>query len=263
MGLLVGDIGTIEWCRATKGVLRPAERVRFMTAVLAETARLMPRIVAARAGVRGSGPDPSRFAPPEGPLVSAALEACAHLDPMLIEHGYRSYLFARALGEVEGRSCDPEALLVAALFHDYAFSTMESITDRCFTLAGAEVTEEVLRRAATPPDRLHDILDGITLHLNPTVPAERGALQHLLHDGILLDVVGARAWELDADGIDRVLERHPRHDFVRRGEGTLRAHGRRVRGSRTGALFTCGFAAALRLGPWRAAERAAAADARA
>ena len=41
-------------------------------------------------------------------------------------------------------------------------------------------------------------LDAICLHINPWVDRERGALQYLAHDGIALDVVGIRAWELDS-----------------------------------------------------------------
>ena len=43
------------------------------------------------------------------------------------------------------------------------------------------------------------MLEAITLHLNPAVPREQGAVQHLTHDGVLLDVLGVRAWELDPE----------------------------------------------------------------
>ena len=59
----------------------------------------------------------------------------------MIEHSYRSYLFARALGHVDGVECDEEALFAATMFHDYAFPKIETLTDRCFTLAGAEEAE--------------------------------------------------------------------------------------------------------------------------
>ena len=40
---------------------------------------------------------------------------------MVVEHGYRSYIYGRALGSVEGLECDDEALFAATMFHDYAF----------------------------------------------------------------------------------------------------------------------------------------------
>lgn len=254
MTTLLKDIGTIEWSRRTNGILGRGERARFIAAVTLRTARVLPRVLAARAGARGSGPDPSDLAPPDTPFARDVIEACADLDPMLVEHGYRSYLFARALGMVEGVACDDEALFAGAILHDYAFSTMDSLADRCFTLAGADVAAEILAASPLAPAVQHDVLDAITLHLNPTVSCDQGVLQHLMHDGILLDVLGIRGWELDPDGIDRVVDRHPRHDFNRRGEPLLRAHGRRVHGCRAGALFAAGFGPALHIGPWRSLE---------
>ena len=131
----------------------------------------------------------------------------------MIEHSYRSYIFARALGEVEGIECDEEALFAATMFHDYAFPTIESLTDRCFTVAGAEAAERFLESSPLSEELRHDVLDAICLHINPWVDRERGAIQYLAHDGISLDVVGLRAWEVDRAGARRVFERHPRHGF--------------------------------------------------
>lgn len=255
MSGLLGEIGTIEWSRRTNGILGRGERARFLAAVVLKTARVMPRVLASRAGLRGSGPDPSQLTPPDTAFARDVVEACADLDPMVVEHGYRSYVFARALGVVEGLECDDEALFAATMFHDYAFETMGSLTDKCFTLAGAEVAAQVLEAAPLSESSRHDVLDAITLHLNPTVPREQGVLQHLAHDGILLDVLGVRAWELNRDGVRRTFERHPRHGFTVRGEPLLRGHGRRVHGCRAGALFLAGFGPALKTGPWRALDR--------
>jgi hypothetical protein len=101
----------------------------------------------------------------------------------------------------------------------------------------------------------HDVLDGICLHLNPAVDSDQGVIQHLMHDGIVVDVVGFGAHRLDPAGIGRVMDRHPRHQFNLRGEPRLRAHGRRVHGCRAGALFAAGFGPALRIAPWVARER--------
>ncbi|MCW2983191.1 MAG: hypothetical protein JWR63_761, partial [Conexibacter sp.] len=255
---LLGDVGTIEWCRATNGVLGRGERARFMAAAALATSRALPHVLAARAGRHGSGPDPSALTPPDTAFTRDVLDACAELDPMLVEHGYRSYVFARALGVAEGLSVDDEALFAATLLHDHAFGRMDEISDKCFTLVGAEAAAEVLADSPLSDALRHDVLDAITLHFNPAVGVERGALQHLVHDGIVLDVLGLRALELDHDGVRRVQERHPRHGFLLRGEPLLRAHRRRVPGCRVDAMFACGFGPALRLSPWRSAERRAA-----
>lgn len=253
---LLGDIGTIEWCRRTNGILGRGERARFFAAMTLTTATALPRLLAARAGKHGAGPDPSQLTPPDTSFARDVVEACAELEPMVVEHGYRSYLFARALGVVEGIDCDDEALFAATMLHDYAFETMDTITDKCFTLVGAEVAAELLARSPLTPSTQHDVLDAITLHLNPAVRREQGAIQYLTHDGIVADVLGLRAWELDRQGVARVAERHPRHGFTVRGKPLLKAHARRVHGCRAGALLQAGFGPALSLGIWGAQDRA-------
>ncbi len=250
---LLGDIGTIEWCRRTNGILGRGERARFTAATVLTTTRAVPRLLAARAGRSGArgAPDPSALTPPDTPFTREVLEACADLDPMLVQHGYRSYLYARALGQVDGVTCDDEALFAATILHDYAFGEMDTISGKCFTLVGAEVAADLLATSPLSEVLRHDVLDAITLHLNPKVSVRQGAIQHLVHDGIVVDVLGIRAAELDSAGARRVQERHPRHGFNSRGEPLLRAHAHRVPGCRAAALLTTGFGLALKIAPWR------------
>ena len=167
---------------------------------------------------------------------------------MIVEHGYRSYLFARALGAVERIECDDEALFAATMLHDHGFAQMESITDRCFTLVGADVAAHVL--ASSPLRR--DVEDAITLRLQPERPgrAGRAPAPRARRDHARRAPWPGALGQLDPAGIGRVARsRHPRHGFTVRGEPMLRAHGRRVRGCRTGALFAAGFGPALKLAP--------------
>ncbi len=252
MGVL-GDIGTLEWARRTNGILGRGERARFVAAIALEQGRGLPRVLGARAGIAaGAGRlDPSKLTPPDSALAREVVEACADLDRSVVEHSYRSYLYARALGLAEGIECDAEAAFAAAMLHDYGIKDIGSLRGRCFTLPGAEACLEHTERAGWDPRRREAAAEAITKHLNPAVSASEGVVQHLVHDGIVLDVVGLRAWELDAAGIERVRERHPRLEFNRVGGGLLREHGRRVPGCRASALFATGFGLALRLGPWQ------------
>jgi hypothetical protein len=243
---LLGEIGTIEWARRTNGILGRGARARFAAAAVLSSVRLLPGLpsIGDRAA-QASAVDPSQLAPPDTPFARDLVEVCADLDPMVLEHGYRSFIFGAALGVAEGIECDREALFAATMLHDYAFETMDSLTDRCFTVAGAEVADRVLATSPLGSSLRHDVLDAITLHLNPTVPPERGAVQHLTHDGIVLDVLGVRRARLDPAGVRRTFERYPRHGFTVRGQPLLRAHARRVRGCRVGVLTQTGFGRAL------------------
>jgi hypothetical protein len=258
---LLGEIGTIEWSRRTKGILGRGERARYIAAFTLALMTATPRLMAAKAGMRGSGPDPSELTPPDTPFAKDVVEACTELGPMVLEHSYRSYIYGRALGVANGIECDEEALFAATMFHDYGFKGIEQLTDRCFTAAGAESAEEFLEGSSLTEGSRHDVLDAITLHFNPTVRPQQGAVQHLTHDGVLLDVVGARSWELDPAGVRRVAERHPRHGFTVDAEPVLRGHVGRVPGCRVAAAFRAGFGQALTLSAWRADDRATSAGA--
>lgn len=252
MSRLLGEIGTLDWCRRTDGILGRGERARFVAATVLTSARALPHMLAARGGGRGAaGPDPSKLTPPDTPFARELVEACAELDPMIVEHGYRSYLFGRALGEAEGTECDPEALFAATMLHDWAFMTMDELDGECFAWAGAKEAEQLLVSSPLSESERHDVLDAICLHLNPAVPRRRGAVQHLAHDGIALDVLGIRGWELDGAGVRRTFGRHPRHGFTARGEKLMRAHGKRVPGCRSATLFSASRGQVLRASPWR------------
>jgi hypothetical protein len=251
---LTGDIGTIEWCRRTNGILGRGERARYMAAVALETMRALPRMLSSRSGSSG-GPDPSRLTPPDTPFAREVVEACAGLEPMTFEHSYRSYLFARALGQLEGLECDEEALFAATMFHDAAFPKIDQVEGKCFTLAGAEDAERFLASSSLDASLHRDVLDAITLHVNPRVAPEQGVLQHLARDGIGLDVIGQRAWELDRAGIERAFESHPRHGFNAKAESLLRTNARRAPGCRAAAAFATGFGQALKTSPWAARDR--------
>jgi hypothetical protein len=250
---VLADIGNLEWARRTNGILGRGERARFVAAVALEQGRVLPRVLGARIGILGGpgGPDPSKLAPPDSAVAREVIETVTELDTSVVEHSYRCYLYARALALAEGVECDEEAVFVAAMLHDHGTKEIPTLTDRCFTLVGADEALATGERAGWEVARREAAAEAITLHLNPAVPVDQGLVQHLLHDGVLLDVFGIRASELSSEGIDRVRERHPRLGFNRVGGGLLRENGRRVPGCRSATLFATGFGLALKLSPWQ------------
>lgn len=247
---LLGEIGTLAWTRRTRGLLGRGERARFLAAMALEQARGTPSMLSGRLGRGGVGPDPSELTPPDSKLCREALEECrAELEPAVFEHSLRAYLFARALGLAGGLEADPEELFLGAIYHDYSFPQIDELDDRCFTLPSAEHVERRCLDAGWEAARAESAAEAITMHLNPSVPVDRGTVQHLVHDGVVLDIFSLRAHELDRDGVRRVFERHPRQGFNELGPRKLREHGQRVPACRAAALFAGGFALALRLAP--------------
>jgi hypothetical protein len=122
---------------------------------------------------------------------------------------------------------------------------------RCFTLKGAAGAESHLADAGWPAERAAAAAEAITLHLNPAVPLERGPEALLMHDGVLLDAVGLRAWEVQKQAIELVRSRHPRLRFSQEGGRLLADQARAIPRCRTAAALGAGFGLALKLGPWQ------------
>lgn len=238
---MLGEIGTLAWTRRTNGLLSRPERARYIAATLREQARHGPRLLAWRLGRDGNGEigeDSLRI--PDSTQAREALEvATAVQTKSLVEHSLRSFVYARALGAVNRLDHDPEALFVAAVLHDHGIM---QTTDRCFTLVGAEEAERLGGPTAA---------EAVTLHINPNVPPEQGPEAHLLHDGVLLDIVGLRAWELRREAIERVRARHPRLRFSQEAGRLLAEQGRAIPRCRTAAAMRAGFGLTLKLAPWR------------
>ena len=238
---MLGEIGTLAWTRRTNGLLSRPERIRYIAAAMREQARHAPNLTAWRLGRDGKGEiGADALAIPDSQIAREAVEAAQAVQPrMVVEHNYRSFIFARALGALNRLEHDPEPLFVAAMLHDQGVAEP---TGRCFTLAGAEVAERLSGETAA---------EAITLHLNPSVPPEQSAEAHLLHDAVLLDAVGLRAWELRREAIDRVRAKHPRLRFSQDGGKLLQQQAKAIPHCRTAAALRSGFGLALRLGPWR------------
>jgi hypothetical protein len=253
---VLGEIGTLAWARRTNGLLTRSERRRYVAATLREQMRSAAPLLAFRLG-RGSrrqvAIDEQDLRIPDSKVALEAVEACGALQPAtIIEHNYRSFIFARALGRLERIEHDEELLLVATMFHD-AGVLEPDLTDggRCFTLKGAQDAEAHAGAAGWPRDRCAGAAEAITLHINPAVPLEQGTEAHLMHDGVLLDAVGLRAWQIRKQGIERVRASHPRLKFSQEGGRLLGTQGRAIPRCRIAAAMGAGFGLALRLGPWQ------------
>ena len=139
-------------------------------------------------------------------------------------------------GLVEGLECDEEALFAATMFHDYAFQTMDSLTDRCFTFAGAEARARSSRARRFRRTMRHDVLDAITLHINPGRPRARARSSTSPTTGSAprrdrLAGLGARLGQ----GSDGVCGTRPRDGH--RARRTREAARKRVQGCRAATLF--------------------------
>ncbi len=253
---MLGEIGTLEWTRRTNGRLSRPEQLRYVAAALLEQTRSAAPLIAFRLGRgarRQATIDEDDLQLPDSQVARDALLACQETQPpMIVEHNLRSYFFARALASLTRTRHDAELLFVATMFHD-AGVVEPDLSDggRCFTLKGAADVESHLTAAGWPAGRSAPAAEAITLHINPSVPLERGPEAHLMHDGVLLDAVGLRAWQVRKESLELVRARHPRLRFSQEGGELLSRQAQAIPGCRIAVAMRAGFGLVLKTGPWR------------
>ncbi|MGZ4617432.1 MAG: hypothetical protein ACXV3F_01630 [Frankiaceae bacterium] len=251
---LLGDVGTLAWAQRADGLLTNGERRRFLAAAVAESARSMPRLLALKfdkaGNKRASITADDLLLPEVAPAASIIAECSRVMTTSVVEHSYRSYVYAKALGRLAEIGHDDLALFAAAMFHDTGAFQLDSIGEgRCFTLNSVRRLDELLKAAGWPDERRKVSAEAVVMHLNPRVGATRPEA-HLLNAGVLLDVVGLRAWQFDAGSLETVRTKHPRLGFTDEARRLLTAQGKAVPRCRTAAAFRAGLGIGMRIGPW-------------
>jgi len=140
--------------------------------------------------------------------------------PFLRNHSLRSFLFARAAAESQGRrpgeDYDAELVFLICALHDMGL-TEEGNTDQRFEVAGADVAARFLEDQGVTDHRVDTVWEAIALHTSPHVhespvfrrrrPAEIGIAQ----TGIGIDLTGPDSpGQLPPGFADRAHTSYPR-----------------------------------------------------
>jgi hypothetical protein len=193
-----------------------------------------------------------RLAPPTTILTRVAeAHAVARLGPAILNHSWRTYAFAAALGMIDKVDVDHELLYAAALLHDVGLP--QGAGDRIdFTVASSAVAEQVANDVGLPSSVAETIASAITLHHSPDVSLADGAVAFLLSAGAALDVIGLRVGDLPSSTVAAIVAKHPRAGFKREFRRSFRYEAARVPDGR--ARFLLRYAAlgvAIRTAPFR------------
>ncbi len=246
-------VGTIDWTTRTGGRLEPAER-RRMVADLARVhvGNAIGRLALALhlAPGRNAYVAPERLVPPDSPLTRAAREAAtAALPSTLLNHSHRTYVFGRALGELEGIEVDAELLFAAALLHDVGLVLATGRED--FTLTSARAARDVSERVGLSTAATTTFQTAITMHHSPRVTLAAGPVAYLLSAGAGVDVLGLRCWELPRTTVVGAVAAHPREGFKEYFARAWAEEAARVPEGRARLLRRYGaFTAAIALAPF-------------
>ena len=246
-------VGTAGWVRRTSGRLTTAER-RALLRPLARThlTNAVGRIRLAL-GVhpgRHAYLREDRLAPPTSALTRAAEQCARRILPVpVLNHSYRTYVFGRALGELEGTDVDTELLYAGALLHDTGLVNASGEAD--FTLTSSRLARAVAEEVGLSTAATDTLLTAITMHYTPGVTADAGAVAYLLSAGAAVDVVGLRCWDLPPATLVNAVHEHPRDGFKDVFTEAFRREAARVPEGRARLLLRYGaFAAAIRFAPF-------------
>jgi hypothetical protein len=246
-------VGTAEWTQRTGGRLEPAERRRMV----GDLARVHVTNVIGRVRVlahldpgRRSYVPPARVLPPDSALTRAAQETAIRVLPAtLLNHSYRTYGFASALGELEGLDVDTELLFAGALLHDTGLVLATGKDD--FTLTSARMARDVAEQVGLSSAATETLQTAITMHHSPRVPLAAGPVAYLLAAGAGVDVAGLRCWDLPPSILTEAVRDYPREDFKAYFTRAWATEAARVPGGRAKLLRRYGaFTAAIALAPF-------------
>jgi HD domain len=156
---------------------------------------------------------------------------CEQLHPrFLVNHSYRTYVWAAIVAAHERLEYDEEVVYVASLLHDTGLSDAHQIEapPNCFSLIGAEAAVSCAADGGWDRARRDMAAEAIVMHLNLRVRPVDGIEAYLTAAGTSLDAVGARWWLIDPATRDAVLERYPRRGvkegFVERFRSEAKTH---------------------------------------
>jgi len=246
-------VGTATWVQRTSGRLTTAER-RALLRPLARThlQNAVGRIrlaLGVHPGRHAYLPD-DRLAPPSSPLTRIAEQCARRILPVpLLNHSYRTYVFGRALGELDGADVDTELLYAGALLHDTGLVNPTGEAD--FTLTSARLARTVAEEVGLSSTATETLLTAITMHHTPGVTADAGPVAYLLSAGAAVDVVGLRYWDLPSTTLGDAVRQHPRNGFKKAFTEAFRQEAARVPQGRAQLLLHYGaFAAAIRFAPY-------------
>jgi len=163
------------------------------------------------------------LAPPT-PAAAAALETLRRWSsPALVNHGIRSWAWARLRADALSLPYDAELLFVAAMLHDLGVTPSFDAHEVAFESAGGAAAWAFAAGAGWPPERRERVREIIERHMWLSVDPDEDAEGHLLEVATSLDVSGVAPELWDHDVLRAVTVRHPRSGFTDEFAGCIHA----------------------------------------
>lgn len=156
------------------------------------------------------------IAVPASPLIDQAIEfARQKCEPYLLNHVWRSWLFAERLGQLQKVAHDAEVLAVGSLLHDITLNEHFS-GPRRFEVEAADLARSFAREGGVDDRRAQLIWDSVALNSTPSIGLYKESEVALCTAGIVLDVVGGQYNLIPSDEMAAILGAFPRLNMKQR-----------------------------------------------
>ncbi|WP_354700891.1 hypothetical protein DSM112329_01183 [Paraconexibacter sp. AEG42_29] len=240
-----------DWATATGGALSARQRRQLLSPLLRTVVAYPVERLRLATGRRGAGAvDLDTLRWPDSALARAAEdEARDVLSPHVLQHSYRTYLFALALAAVDGVAVDEELGYVSCLLHDLHLE--HPTPGRCFAVVGGERAAAFATAHGADAAQARHVGAAVGGHITMGANDDLRDPAGFVSAGAILDVAGVRMADTDPEWIDAVLARHPRLGFRRHLMAAWKAEAAAVPAGRARWLNRyAGFPLLIRLAPF-------------
>jgi hypothetical protein len=147
---------------------------------------------------------------PDGPLITAVIEYAQRLsEPYLFNHAMRSWLFAEAMGRIQGIDHDREVVAIGTILHDIGLTASISGPNR-FEVNGADAALSFIKGKGLSDRRAQLIWDLVALNSTPSLALHKEPEVAVGTMGIGLDYGGFGVEALPKADVERILSAFPR-----------------------------------------------------
>ena len=158
----------------------------------------------------------ARVSVSDTPLIKAAVEYGQRVsEPYLFNHAMRSWLFAEALGRMQGIDYDHEIVAIGTILHDIGLTASVSGPNR-FEVNGANAAVSFIKGQGFSDRRAQLVWDLVALNSTPSLALHKEPEVVVGTMGIGLDYGGFGIQALPAGDLDSILNEYPRLEMKQR-----------------------------------------------
>lgn len=248
-------IGTYLWMTKTSGKISFKEKFKlFNKLIIPSLITPIKENIYKNHSDKNINFDIKQVVIPDTKMIEIAIEELeSKASISLINHSWRTYFWGAALGHIQNKEFDPEALLTASLFHDIGLTEPHLKTKgcKCFTYESADQFAYKAQEINFDKDKAQIIKDAICIHMNGYIDRSYPNEIMLLQQGASCDVIGEQLHKLPSNFKKKTIEKYPRENFNKSFIELIKTESKNNPNSRTAFLKSLGLPLMISLNTFR------------